>query len=66
VYPLSSMIVCVVFYDIMALMAGDILAQSLIEFIEYPYQQGVSSFSKACLEKTSKLSVLGPEQPWDV
>jgi hypothetical protein len=47
-------------------MAGDILAQSLIEFIEYPYQQGVSSFSKACLEKTSKLSVLGPEQPWDV
>jgi hypothetical protein len=24
---------------------GDILAQGLIELIEYPYQQGVSSFS---------------------
>jgi hypothetical protein len=37
----------------------DILAQGLIELIEYSYQQGVSSFSEAYLERTSKLSVLG-------
>jgi hypothetical protein len=41
---------------------GDILAQGLIELIEYPYQQGASSFSEAYLERTSKLSVLGLEQ----
>jgi hypothetical protein len=41
---------------------GDILAQSLIELIEYPYQQGISSFLEAYLERTSKLSVLGLEQ----
>jgi hypothetical protein len=41
---------------------GDILAQDLIELIEYPYQQGASSFSEACLERTSKLSVFGLEQ----
>jgi hypothetical protein len=41
---------------------GDILAQGLIELIEYPYQQGASSFSEAYLEITSKLSVLGLEQ----
>jgi hypothetical protein len=40
----------------------DILAQGLIELIEYPYQQGASSFSEAYLERTSKLSVLGLEQ----
>jgi hypothetical protein len=40
----------------------DILAQGLIELIEYPYQQGASSFSEAYLEITSKLSVLGLEQ----
>jgi hypothetical protein len=38
------------------------LAQDLIELIEYPYQQGASSFSEAYLERTSKLSVLGLEQ----
>jgi hypothetical protein len=49
---------------------GDFLAQGLIELIEYPYQQGASSFSEAYLERTSKLSVLGLEQfgmgdrPW--
>jgi hypothetical protein len=32
------------------------------ELIEYSYQQGASSFSKAYLERTSKLSVLGLEQ----
>jgi hypothetical protein len=41
---------------------GDILAQDLIELIEYPYQQGASSFSEAYLERTSKLSLLGLEQ----
>jgi hypothetical protein len=41
---------------------GDFLAQVLIELIEYPYQQGASSFLEAYLEKTSKLSVLGLEQ----
>jgi hypothetical protein len=40
----------------------DVLAQGLIELIEYPYQQGASSFSEAYLERTSKLSVLGLEQ----
>jgi hypothetical protein len=48
--------------DILALMDGDILAQCLIELIEYPYQQGASSFSEDYLERTSKLSVLGLEQ----
>jgi hypothetical protein len=41
---------------------GDILAQGLIELIEYPYQQGASSFLEAYLVRTSKLSVLGLEQ----
>jgi hypothetical protein len=36
--------------DILALIDGDILAQGLIELIEYSYQQGASSFSEACLE----------------
>jgi hypothetical protein len=40
----------------------DILAQGLIELMEYSYQQGASSFSEAYLERTSKLSVLGLEQ----
>jgi hypothetical protein len=40
----------------------DILAQGLIELIEYPYLQGSSSFSEVYLERTSKLSVLGLEQ----
>jgi hypothetical protein len=52
-------------YDIMAPVDGDILAQGLIELIEYSYQQGVSYFSEACLERTSKLSVLDLEQSWD-
>jgi hypothetical protein len=43
----------------------DILAQGLIELIEYSYQQDASSFSEAFLERTSGLSVLGPEQSWD-
>ena len=41
---------------------GDILAQGLIELIEYPYQQGASSFLEAYLERTSQLSVFGLEQ----
>jgi hypothetical protein len=41
---------------------GDILAQGLIELMEYSYQQGASSFSEACLERTFRLSVLGLEQ----
>ena len=40
----------------------DILAQGLIELIEYSYQQGASSFSEAYLERSSKLSVLGLKQ----
>jgi hypothetical protein len=44
------------------LLGWDILAQGLIELIEYSYQQGASSFSEACLERTSKLSVLDLEQ----
>jgi hypothetical protein len=48
--------------DILAPVDGDILAQGLIELIVYSYQQGVSSFSEACLERPSKFSVLGLEQ----
>jgi hypothetical protein len=51
--------------DILAQVDGDILDQGLIELIEYSYQQGASSFLEACLERTSRLSVLGPEQFWD-
>jgi hypothetical protein len=40
----------------------DILAQGLIELIEYPYQQGASSFLEAYLKRTSMLSVLGLER----
>jgi hypothetical protein len=42
-----------------------ILAQGLIELIEYSYQQGASSFSEVYLKRTSGLSMLGPEQSWD-
>jgi hypothetical protein len=38
------------------------MAQGLIELIEYPYEQGASSFLESYLERTSKLSVLGLEQ----
>jgi hypothetical protein len=41
---------------------GDVLAQGLIELIEYPYEQDASYFSEAYLERTSKLSVLDLEQ----
>jgi hypothetical protein len=51
--------------DILALVDGDILTQCLIVLIEYSYQQGASSFSIACLERTSRLSVLALEQSWD-
>jgi hypothetical protein len=43
----------------------DILAQGLIELIEYSYQQGASSFLEACLEKTSMLIMLGLEKSWN-
>jgi hypothetical protein len=38
------------------------MTQCLIELIEYPYQQGASSFLEAYLERNFKLSVLGLEQ----
>jgi hypothetical protein len=41
------------------------ISQGLIELIEYTYQQGASSFSEDCLERTSGLSMLGLEQSWD-
>jgi hypothetical protein len=44
---------------------GDIMAQGLIELIEYSYQQGASSFSEAYLKRTSRLSVIGLEKSWD-
>jgi hypothetical protein len=40
----------------------DILAQGLIGLIEYSYHQGIPSFSKAHLQRTPELSVLGLEQ----
>jgi hypothetical protein len=51
--------------DILALMDDDILAQGLIELIEYSYKQGTSSFLEAYLERTSRLSVLGVEKTCD-
>jgi hypothetical protein len=40
----------------------DILAQGLIELIEYSYHQGISSFLETHMQITLELSVLGPEQ----
>jgi hypothetical protein len=40
----------------------DILIQALIGLIEYSYHQCIPSFLKAQLQRTSGLSVLGPEQ----
>jgi hypothetical protein len=40
----------------------DILAQGLIGLIEYSYHQGIPSFPEAHLQRTLRLSVLGPEQ----
>jgi hypothetical protein len=39
-----------------------ILAQCLIELIEYSYQQGIPSFPKTHLQRTLGFSVLGSEQ----
>jgi hypothetical protein len=44
--------------DILAPVDSDILAQGLIELIEYSYQQGASSFLEAYLGRTSKLEVV--------
>jgi hypothetical protein len=40
----------------------DILAQGLIGLIEYSYHQGIPSFLKAHLQRTTGLSVLDLEQ----
>jgi hypothetical protein len=39
-----------------------ILAQNLIEMIEYSYHQSIPSFPKDQLQRTLGLSVLDPEQ----
>jgi hypothetical protein len=52
--------------DILALVDGDILAQGSIKLIEYSCKQGASSFSESYLKITFGLSMLGPEQSWDV
>jgi hypothetical protein len=57
--PISIKVVTRVIFHVIRC---DILVQGLIELIEYPYQQGVSSFSEAYLERTFKLSVLVLEQ----
>jgi hypothetical protein len=51
--------------DILARVDCDILAQGLIELIEYSYQQGVSSFLEAYLKRTNMLGMLGLKQSWD-
>jgi hypothetical protein len=43
-------------------LACDILAQGLIGLIEYSYHQGIHSFLKAHLQRTSGLSVFDLEQ----
>jgi hypothetical protein len=60
-FPLLALDPC----DILAPMDGDILAQGLIELIEYSYKQDASCFLEACLERTSGLSMLRLEQLWD-
>jgi hypothetical protein len=40
----------------------DNLAQGLIRLIEYSYRQDIPSFLEAHLQRTSELSVIGPEQ----
>jgi hypothetical protein len=40
----------------------DILTQGLIELIEYSYHQDIPSFLEVHLQRTPRLSVLGPEQ----
>jgi len=40
----------------------DILAQGLTGLIGYSYQQVATSFSEANLQRTPRLSMLGPEQ----
>jgi hypothetical protein len=61
----SNRLVLITVCDSLALVDGDILAQGLIELIEYSYQQGASSFLKTYLERTSRSSVLGLEKFWD-
>jgi hypothetical protein len=51
--------------DILAPVDGDILAQGLIEIIEYSYQQGASSFSEAYLERTSQVKCAWLGAIWD-
>jgi hypothetical protein len=43
----------------------DILAQVLIELIEYPYQQGASSFSEAYLKKKLQVKRAWLGEIWD-
>jgi hypothetical protein len=40
----------------------DILTKGLIGLIEYSYHQGIPSFPEAHLQRTPRLSMLGPEQ----
>jgi hypothetical protein len=40
----------------------DIQTQCLIGLIEYSYHQGIPSLSEVQLQRTSELSMLGPEQ----
>jgi hypothetical protein len=40
----------------------DILTQGLIGLIEYSYHQSIPSFSEAHLQRTPRLSVVGPEK----
>jgi hypothetical protein len=60
-YPFREVVTC----DSLALVDGDIMAQALIELIEYSYQQGVSSFLEAYLKRTNMLGMLGLKQSWD-
>jgi hypothetical protein len=51
--------------DILAPVDGDILAQGLIEIIEYSYQQGASYFLEAYLERTSQVKCAWLGAIWD-
>jgi hypothetical protein len=65
-FLITSFCLCAYDYCVnLASVDGDILAQCLIELIDYSYKQDASCFLEACLKRTFGLSMIGLEQSWD-
>jgi hypothetical protein len=65
-FLITSFCLCAYDYCVnLAPVDGDILAQCLIELIDYSYKQDASCFLEVCLERTFGLSMIGLEQSWD-